>query len=104
MYLNTVYRDGAIKEHMERKHNTGLNSEILENNTNPVKNFSKLNKLIIYEALLIIEERPDINRQIDNFTNPRSPYANHHHPPASQTTQTQHQYDLRSQARNMLIR
>ena len=99
-------RDGAIKEHMERKHNTGLNTEILENNTKPVKNFSKLNKLIIYEALLIIEERPDINRQIDNFTNPlkpysRSPYANHHHPPASQTTQTQHQYNLRSQGRNM---
>ena len=99
-------RDGAIKEHMQRKHNTGLNTEILENNTKPVKNFSKLNKLIIYEALLIIEERPDINRQIDNFTNPlklysRSPYANHHHPPASQTTQTQHQYNLRSQGRNM---
>ena len=69
---------------MERKHNTGLNTEILENNTKPVKNFSKLNNLIIYEALLIIEERPDINRQIDNFTNPlklysRSPYANHQH-------------------------
>ena len=84
---------------MERKHNTGLNTEILKNNTKPLKNFSKLNKLIIYEALLIIEERPDINRQIGNF-NPlklyfRSPYANHHHPPASQTTQTQHQYNLR---------
>ena len=97
-------RDGAIKEHMERKHNTGMNTEILENNTKPVKNFSKLNKLIIYEALLIIEERPDINRQIDNFTNPlklysRSPYANHHHPPASQTTQSQHQYNLRSQGK-----
>ena len=68
-------RDGAIKEHMERKHNTGQNTEILENNTKPVKNFSKLNKLIIYEALLIIEERPDINRQIDNFTNPLKLYS-----------------------------
>ena len=92
---------------MERKHNTGLNAEILENNTRPIKNFSNLTKLIIYEALLIIiEERPDINRQIDNFTNPlklysRSPYADHHLPPASQTTQTRHQYNLRSQARNM---
>ena len=53
---------------MERKHNTGINTEISENNTKPIKNFSKLNKLIVYEALLIIEEKPDINRQIDNFT------------------------------------
>ena len=32
-------RDGAIKEHMERKHSTGLNAEILENNTTRQKNF-----------------------------------------------------------------
>ena len=65
---------------MEKKHNTSIQTQDLENNTLPVKSFHDLKRMTIYEALLIIEQRPDINRQKVNFINPlklysRSPHA-----------------------------
>ena len=55
---------------MEKKHNTSIQTQDLENNTIPIKSFQDLKRITIYEALLIIEQRPDINRQKANFINP----------------------------------
>ena len=53
--LELHQKDGAIKEHMEKKHNTSIQTPDLENNTLPVKSFQDLKRMTIYEALLIIE-------------------------------------------------
>ena len=34
------------------------------------RNYRYINKLFIYEALSILDRKPDLNRQIDNFINP----------------------------------
>ena len=58
---------------MEKKHITSIQTQDLENNTLPVKSFQDLKRMTIYEALLIIEQRPYINRQKDNFINLTKP-------------------------------
>ena len=40
--LEQHQKDGAIKEHMEKKHNTSIQTQDLENNTLPVKSFKIL--------------------------------------------------------------
>ena len=99
--LEQHQKDGAIKEHMEKKHNTSIQTQDLENNTLPVKSFQDLKRMTIYEALLIMEQRPDINRQKDNFINPlklysRSPHATNTPAQTPHQAPVQHRYNLRS--------
>ena len=54
--------DGAIKEHNERRHKTQITLHELEQNTVSITVFRDLTRLKIYEALLILHERPDLNR------------------------------------------
>ena len=63
-------KDGAIKEHLTLKHQQNSTSELLQQNTCPVKQLRDTKRLFIYEALTILRERPFINRQKDNFINP----------------------------------
>ena len=92
--------DGAIKEHLHKKHKIDINQDHLEANTVPVIQFTDTQRLFIYEALLILAQRPDINRQKDNFINPLKLYARStprpNIPNISQGTQQQHEYNLRT--------
>ena len=94
--------DGAIKEHNSEYHKTDTTQEDLEANTIPTKQFQDLHRLRVYEALTILHERPDLNRQKDNFVNPLKLYSRSLHRTAipTQTSQTipstQHTYNLRS--------
>ena len=97
-------KDGAIKEHNSKIHNTNTTQDDLEANTLPMKQFQDLHRLRIYEALSILHERPDLNRQKDNFVNPLKLYSRSLHrttpiipTQSSQTlSSTQHTYNLRS--------
>ena len=99
--LEQHQKDGAIKEHMEKKHNTSIQTQDLENNTLPVISFQDLKRMTIYETLLIIEQRPDINKQKYNFIDPlklysRSPHASNTPAPTAHQAPVQHRYNLRS--------
>lgn len=92
--------DGAIKEHLHKNHKLTTTQDDLELNTIPVKQFTDTNRLFIYEALLILHERPDLNRQKDNFINPLKLYARstprHNNTNNSQApTAPQHTHNLR---------
>ena len=68
-------KDGAIKEHNTKAHKIETNQSDIQSNTIPIKQFDDLHRLLIYEALSILEERPDLNRQRDNFVNPLKLYS-----------------------------
>jgi len=94
-------QDGAIKQHIYSKHkDTVINTTDLEENTKPVKQFRDIRRLYIYEALLILQERPDINRQKDNFINPLKLFGRTTHTHTLNNTQEpstqQSRYNLRS--------
>ena len=63
------------KKHITNHHKSLVTQEELESNTRSIKTFSDATRISIYEALLIIRDKPDINRQIDNFINPLKLYA-----------------------------
>ena len=94
-------KDGAIKEHNTKAHKIETSQSDLESNTIAVKQFDDLHRLLIYEALSILEERPDLNRQKENFVNPLKLYSRTLHR-TQQNPQfpppTQHNYNLRSTA------
>lgn len=99
--LDQHRKDGAIKEHLHTKHKTDITQLELENNTIPIKQFTDTRRLFIYEALIILKERPDINRQKDNFIHPLKLFSRSTGHISNNTTHTsitnsQHTYNLRS--------
>ena len=61
-------------------------------------------RLQIYEALLILHQRPDMNRQKDNFVNPLKLYSRYlprprHNPEISAPPSPPPRYNLRSGSR-----
>jgi len=96
--LQQHVNSGAIKEHLYKHHRQNITQDHVENNTKVVKQFSDISRLTIYEALLIVTENPNINRQVDNFINPLKLFSRRPSNTAqSSTTQnSQHQYNLRS--------
>jgi len=74
--LQQHMRDGAIRQHIETFHNTSdITLDALEKNAKIVKQFQDFRRLTIYEALLILTKKPQMNRQIDNFINPLKLYG-----------------------------
>ena len=59
--------DGAIKEHAQTKHKKKITVQKLEENTEPVIQFNDIKKLNMYKAILLMQNRPQIKRQKDNF-------------------------------------
>jgi len=96
--------DGAIKEHNEQKHRNKINIENLKSNTIVVKQFNDLQRLRIYETLTILQDRPDINRQKDNFINPLKLFGRKLNRNTTRnelpTNQQSHNYNLRSRNPN----
>ena len=58
--------------------NTTLTLEDLADKVKIVKQIREHRKLSIYEALTILERKPGLNRQIDNFINPLKLFARGH--------------------------
>ena len=88
--LRSHAQNGAIKTHLFENHNiTRFKLEDIETHTESIKILKDLNRLNIYEALLILQDRPDMNRQIDNFYNPLKLYARNYTNSLSQQNQTQ---------------
>jgi len=102
-------RDGAIKQHIETSHrNLVVSLEILEKHARIVKQFQDFKRLIVYEALLILNRKPQMNRQIDNFINPlklfshsgtNSVNGNSQHSQPTTAPQSSPRYNLRSNNR-----
>ena len=64
-------QNGAIIEHLASHHNiTNITLEELASNVSVLQKLPADNKLFINEALSILDRKPDLNRQIDNFLNP----------------------------------
>ena len=57
--------DGAPKEHMENKHKTHLTRVMLTNNTEIIGSTHDSKKLNILEALYILEQKPALNKQVN---------------------------------------
>ena len=62
--------DGTIKEHNERRHKTQITLHELEQKTVSITVLRDFTRIKIYEALLILHEHLNLNRQKDNFINP----------------------------------
>ena len=62
-------QNGAMKDHMRNVHrNILIKSEIVKN-VSCIKKFDNVKKQEIYEALIILKEKPNINRQNEDFSN-----------------------------------
>ena len=69
--LSQHRQNGAIIEHLASHHNiTNITLEKLASNVCVLQKLPVDNKLFIYEALSILDRKPDLNIQIDNFINP----------------------------------
>lgn len=92
--------DGAIKDHLYKKHNKNIEEQQIEQNTKIINSFQNLKELHIFEALAILQEQPDINRQKDNFINPLKLFSRSNGAPTQNNstieTRTRHTYNLRS--------
>ena len=74
--LNQHKQNGAILEHMATYHNFNrVTLEDLTSNVKILKMIQDPRKLSIYEALVIIDKKPSLNRQVDNFINPLKLFA-----------------------------
>ena len=60
---------GAIKDHMILKHKSNLTRNHLVDNVTYVKKIENNNKLIIYESLAILNMKPGVNKQNEDFSN-----------------------------------
>ena len=66
----TFYRqNGSICNHFKEAHQSKPTREQLTSNTNIISKSSDRLRLAIKEALLILDKKPEINKQYDNFTN-----------------------------------
>jgi len=100
-------RDGAIKQHIESVHrSSNVTLDVLEQHAKVIKQFQDFRRLTIYEALLILNRKPQLNRQIDNFINPLKLFCrsglNSSNATSQQisTTPSSPRYNLRSNSRN----
>ena len=62
-------QNGSIREHFEKCHNIKPTRDQLINNTEIIARANDRQRLAIKEALLILKEKPIINKQFDNFGN-----------------------------------
>ena len=62
-------QNGSIRDHFENYHNQKPTREQLVDNTEIIARAKDRLRLAIKEALLILKERPIINKQFDNFSN-----------------------------------
>ena len=60
---------GSILEHFWKFHNTPLTKKILKENTLVIERANERHELAIKEALLILQHKPTINIQNNNFDN-----------------------------------
>ena len=63
---NHFYR-GSIKEHCISSHQERPTKQFIQDNTTIISKANDKQRLLIKEALLILEKAPTINRQFDNF-------------------------------------
>ena len=66
--LSQHLREGAPKQHMFEAHNSQYSKDSIANNTDIIVSMPDANKLSIYEALCILRQNPDINKQLNTFT------------------------------------
>ena len=62
-------QNGSICNHFKEAHKSKPTREQLTSNTNIISKSSDRFRLAIKEALLILDKKPEINKQYDNFTN-----------------------------------
>ena len=62
-------QNGSIHSHFKEHHNIKPTREQLTNNTNIISRGKDRLRLAIKESLLILDKKPEINKQYDNFTN-----------------------------------
>ena len=67
--LTLHLQQGSILEHFRQQHNIKLTRKIIVENTKIIEQSSNRKMLEIKEALLILKNKPTINKQFDNFTN-----------------------------------
>ena len=61
-------QNSAIKEHMINQHRTNLTRNQLEKNVKIIKKFRCSRRLVVYEALSIMNEKPGLNIQGEDFS------------------------------------
>ena len=62
-------QNGSIYSHFEDEHKSKVTREQLTENTNIISKSTDRLRLSIKEALLILDSKPEINKQYNNFTN-----------------------------------
>ena len=67
--LTSHRQNGSIYDHLKTYHNIKPTREHLTENTKIIAKANDRNRLAIKEALLMIKEKPIINKQFDNFCN-----------------------------------
>jgi hypothetical protein len=98
--LTMHVQDGGPKEHALREHNVKINRDMLINNTSIIATFSDVYRLKTYEALMILQTGPTLNRQHESFTNilklfhSRAQSEQVHLPPIPEPVTQQHQQAL----------
>ena len=72
-------QNGGILKHFQQDHHCKPTRQQLTENTTILTHDNNKNKLMIKEALLILQHNPSINRQFDNFTNTLKLYSHRNH-------------------------
>ena len=62
-------QNGSVHSHFKEEHHIKPTREQLTNNTNIILRGKDRLRLAIKESLLILDKKPEINKQYDNFTN-----------------------------------
>ena len=70
----------AILRHMSTHHHIAIVSLDELSNVKIIKVIPDVKKLVIYEALMILHKKTELNRQIDNFVNNLKLFARGYHP------------------------
>ena len=60
-------QNGSMKDHMINSHKNILKRPEIVKNVSCVKKFDNVKKQKIYEALLILKDKPSINKQNEDF-------------------------------------
>ena len=68
--LDQHTKEVTIKEHLAKRQKLNPDQDILEKHIVPDFQIHNLRKLLIYEAILILREHPELNHQKGNFVNP----------------------------------
>ena len=59
--------NGTLKYHMIEHHNIKISKKVLEKNVKYIKIINDIKRLQIYEALVILKQSHQINRQIEEL-------------------------------------